>query len=72
MIEQFVNCKTTGVIYMAQCECPMIYVGKTIQSLRRRISQHLSTINRGLDTPISRHIRLVHGGDVECAKILGY
>lgn len=38
-----------------QCTCPKLYTGKTVQQLRRRISAHLSTINTGVDNPLSRH-----------------
>lgn len=57
-IRQFINCKTTKVTYAAQCTCPKLYVGKTIRQLRRRISQHISTINTGADTSLSRHMRV--------------
>lgn len=70
-IKDFINCKTSGVVYIAQCCCTLIYVGKTIQPLRRRICQHLSTINRGVDTPISRHVRFFHDGNVKALKFWG-
>lgn len=70
-IQQFINCRTTKVIYAAQCSCPKLYVGKTIQQLRRRISQHISTINTGADTPLSRHVRYFHNGEVDSLKFWG-
>lgn len=70
-IRDFINCQSQGVIYMAQCTCPKIYVGKTIQQLRRRISNHISTINTSKDTPLSRHIRHIHGGDIKTLNFWG-
>lgn len=53
------------------CPYPMIYVGKTIQQLRRKISKHLSSINTNADTPISRHIRQYHDGNAKTLKFWG-
>lgn len=54
-----------------KCTCLKIYVGKTIQQLRRRISNHISTINTAKDTPLSRHVRYIHGGDNRTLSFLG-
>lgn len=70
-IREFINCKSTGIIYAAQCTCPLLYVGKTTQQLRRRISQHVSTINTGRDTPLARHVRFFHDGDSKVLKFWG-
>lgn len=70
-IREFINCQSTGVVYMAQCTGPQIYVGKTIQQLRRRISNHISTITTAKDTPLSRHVRHVHAGDLKVLKFWG-
>lgn len=56
---------------MAQCTCPKSYVGKTIQQLRRRISNHISTINATKDTPLSRHVRYIDGGDTRTLSFWG-
>lgn len=32
-LKQFINCKTRGIIYIASCNCPKLYVGKIIFSL---------------------------------------
>lgn len=53
VIKDFISCKTPEVVYAAQCPCDTIYVGKTIKRLRRRICQHISSINRCVDTPLS-------------------
>lgn len=56
---------------MAQCTCLKIYVGKIIQQLCRRISNHISTINTAKDTPLSRHVRYIHGGDSKALSFWG-
>lgn len=35
-IREFINCRTTGMVYAAKCGCEKIYVGKNIQPLKRR------------------------------------
>lgn len=53
------------------CPCQLIYIGKTIQQFRRKISKHLSKINTHADIPISRHIQQYHGGDTKTLKSWG-
>ncbi|KAM4038417.1 uncharacterized protein ACNLHF_016739 [Anomaloglossus baeobatrachus] len=64
LIRDFANCGTEGVIYVAICTCPLNYIGKTKRELRKRIGEHLGDIRNERDTSISRHIRQVHGGDL--------
>lgn len=70
-IREYINCQSTGIILMAQCNCPQIYVGKTIQQLSRRISNHTRTINTAKDTPLCRHVRHIHGGDDKVLSFWG-
>lgn len=70
-IREFINCRTMGVVYVAQCSCSLLYVGKTTQQLRRRICQHVSTINTGRDTPLARHVRFFHDGNSNDLKFWG-
>lgn len=56
----FANCKTPGVVYLARCDCPLFYVGKTTRELRRRILEHIGDIQHSRDTPITQHMRSVH------------
>lgn len=70
-IKQCFNCKTSGIIYGALCSCPKIYVGKTLQEFRQRISKHLSAIRTGADTPLARHIREIHHGDLSTLTFWG-
>lgn len=41
-IRQFINFQT-GVIYLARCTTPKLYVGKTTQKQKQRILKHLLT-----------------------------
>lgn len=45
-LRQFFNCKSKGIVYVATCTCLKLYIGKTIQEFRRRISKHISSIHR--------------------------
>ncbi|KAM4701880.1 LOW QUALITY PROTEIN: peripheral-type benzodiazepine receptor-associated protein 1 [Discoglossus pictus] len=64
-INPFYNCLSTHVVYIIVCKCKKIYVGKTIRQIRRRILEHVYSIINKLDTPISRHIRFYHQGDIK-------
>lgn len=70
-IRQFFNCRLKGIVYVATCTCPKLYVGKTLQEFRRRISKHISAINCGEETPIARHLREYHNNDVKALKFWG-
>lgn len=56
----FHNCRSSGIVYMASCSCPLIYVGKTIREFRRRILEHIGDIEHARDTPVALHMRRVH------------
>lgn len=56
----FANCKTSGVVYVAICPCPCIYVGKTIRELRRRILEHIGDIHHKRDTSLAKHMTTIH------------
>lgn len=68
---QFINCRSMGIVYVATCTCPKLYVGKTIQEFRQRISKYISSIQRGEETPIARHIRDYHQANVIVLKFWG-
>lgn len=70
-IKQFFNCKTSGIVYGASCTCEKIYIGKTTQEFRRRISKHLSAIRTGAETPLAKHIREYHKGDLNTLSFWG-
>lgn len=70
-IKPFFNCKTTGIIYGASCSCPKMYIGKTLQEFRCRVSKHLRTIRTVADTPLAKHIRETHRGDLSTLTFWG-
>uniref|UniRef100_A0A1B8XZB9 Helix-turn-helix domain-containing protein n=1 Tax=Xenopus tropicalis TaxID=8364 RepID=A0A1B8XZB9_XENTR len=70
-IRQFINCRTAGVIYVGMCSCPMLYVGKTFRELRKRVLEHIGTINNKKETPLARHIRDFHHSDVTAISFFG-
>lgn len=61
----FLNCKSTFIIYMAECTCGKEYVGKTIPPFRRHVGEHLGDVCHNRDTPLARHIWLCQNGEVK-------
>lgn len=58
-IKQLITCKSTHVVYILICPCPLLYVGKTIRALRTRILEHLSAIRRcDATSSVSQHFQL--------------
>lgn len=57
IINDFINCRSTGVICLATCTCQLDYVRKTRRELRRRIGEHLGNIHREVDTPFLAILR---------------
>ncbi|XP_040275624.1 uncharacterized protein LOC120990787 [Bufo bufo] len=70
-IKDFINCLTTGVVDLAQCTCPLDYVGKTKREFRRRIRDHVNDILNEKDTSVARHVLQYHGGNTNCLKFMG-
>lgn len=70
-IKHFINCWTMRVIYRAQCNCGLSYIGKTTQEFRRRVGEHLGEILNQRDTPIARHTWSHHNGDTQQIKFMG-
>ncbi|XP_056407822.1 uncharacterized protein LOC130303807 [Hyla sarda] len=56
----YANCKTSKVIYLATCPCPLCYVGKTMREVRRRILEHMSDIRHKREKPLSLHMLRHH------------
>ena len=51
-----VCCRSKNLIYCIICqECGIQYVGQTKLELRSRLSNHLSSIRYGYETPVARH-----------------
>ena len=58
---QNVNCESSNLIYALRCNlCCIIYVGQTMNTVKERFSNHLSTIKNGYDTTVARHFNLAH------------
>jgi hypothetical protein len=56
LISQHITCKSSNLIYIISCRrCNKRYVGETGNSLKQRISQHVSSIKLKYDNPISLH-----------------
>lgn len=69
-IKQFINCNTSRVLYMLECPCRKLYVGKTKHSLKIRIGEHLSSIRLPDDeTLISEHFTKHHNGQTKGLKV---
>ncbi|OCU01874.1 hypothetical protein XELAEV_18007653mg [Xenopus laevis] len=71
MIKDFINCKTTGVIYVMNCICGMRYVGKTKREWRRRILEHVGDVVLKRNTSVANHINECHDGDTAVMKFTG-
>ncbi|KAM4035090.1 uncharacterized protein ACNLHF_021773 [Anomaloglossus baeobatrachus] len=75
----YFNCRTKNLIYGLICSCPKIYVGQTGQELRRRIQQHISTINTAKTdlekgrtlSSVAAHLLQHHNGRTSGIRILG-
>ncbi|OCT74326.1 hypothetical protein XELAEV_18033291mg [Xenopus laevis] len=71
-IDSFINCQTTAVIYVIECGCPLWYVGKTLRSIRKRVLEHISDINREVQkSSVASHFKNVHGGNTKNLKTFG-
>lgn len=50
------TCETTNIIYLISCKkCTQQYIGETQNTLRERLTGHLSDIRRHTDKPLSLH-----------------
>lgn len=53
----YVNCKTSGIVYMFICPCGAFYIGKTKREFARRIQDHMYAVSIGdLYSPIGKHV----------------
>ena len=53
-------CKSTNVVYGIQCDkcAKIVYVGETGTTIYERFQNHVSSIKRGIDHPVSDHFNL--------------
>ncbi|OCT98066.1 hypothetical protein XELAEV_18010294mg [Xenopus laevis] len=69
-IKHFINCKTTGIIYVMECICGKRYVGKTKREFKRRIMEHVGDVRNKRNTSIANHINEHHFGDCSIMKFI--
>lgn len=63
-IKQFITCSTEFVIYVLRCPCGLLYVGRTIRTLRKRIGEHRRFIQKGCNEhSVPRHFLHFHKKD---------
>ncbi|XP_029474481.1 uncharacterized protein LOC115100255 [Rhinatrema bivittatum] len=57
-LKHFTTCQTSSVVYVVQCPCGLLYVGKTSRMVRLRILEHCSRIRNVVETaPLVKHWR---------------
>lgn len=54
---EFFNCSSDFVIYGIRCLCDLLYIGRTIQTLRKRFGEHRRSIKENLNLTIPRHFK---------------
>ena len=60
-INESLSCKSKNLIYLISCKkCQLQYVGETQNTLRERLTGHLSDIRRKTDKPISLHFNSIN------------
>ena len=73
-ITGMLNCNSKNIVYLIECKrCNEQYVGETSNTLRARITQHISNINRYCNTSVAEHFnQLGHDGimDMQITPVL--
>ncbi|OCT96309.1 hypothetical protein XELAEV_18013984mg [Xenopus laevis] len=59
-LKHFMNCRTSGVIYLMNCECGKRYVGKTKREFRRRILEHVGDVKHRTNTSMLKFTAVDH------------
>ncbi|OCT60438.1 hypothetical protein XELAEV_18046462mg [Xenopus laevis] len=60
-IHFYPNCGTSNIVYLITCNCGLQYVGKTIRSFRKRLSEHLNCVSlNDLNSAIAKHLMECH------------
>uniref|UniRef100_A0A803KCG6 Reverse transcriptase domain-containing protein n=1 Tax=Xenopus tropicalis TaxID=8364 RepID=A0A803KCG6_XENTR len=78
-VNDYINCKTSNVIYCIECPCDRKYVGMTTQRLNKRIQKHVSTINMAKEdrqknkilSTVASHFLTYHNGNPEKLQFWG-
>lgn len=71
-IQQFNYCARMRVLYILECPCKKMYVGKTKCQLRIRFDEHVKSFGQGEDTPVALHFAAFHGGQPYWFEGQGY
>lgn len=71
-INSFINCSTFKILYILECPCHKLYVGKTKRQLRIRFAEHLKSIRLKEKTPIAQHFLDFHQGNTSGLKVKGF
>lgn len=70
-LQHFANCKTSGVIYLFQCQCLSFYVGKTKLEFWKRAGRHIKSITKANpELPLGRHVRDFQAGKIPTFSFL--
>ncbi|XP_072010737.1 uncharacterized protein [Engystomops pustulosus] len=78
-LPNYINCKSKNIIYALICPCQKVYVGQTTQELRKRVQQHISSINNAHVhfsqgkhlSSVAAHFRSQHGGKCRGLQVVG-
>lgn len=54
------NCSSEFVIYCLSCPCSLLYIGRTIYTLRKRFGEHKRSIEECKELMIPRHFTEFH------------
>lgn len=71
-INSFINCSTSRVLYISECPCHKLYVGKTKHQLRVRFAEHLKTIQPKEETQVAQYFLEVHQGNTSGLRVKGF
>lgn len=59
--KHYINCRTSGIVYLLTCDCGSFCVGKTKLEFWRCIYRHVASIQkRDPSLPLGRHSALMH------------
>ena len=67
-----INCKSSNLVYGIRCKVcdKMVYVGETGTTIYEQWQNHLSTVRRRTDNPVSRHFNATNH-DIEAMEVIG-
>ncbi|OCT56601.1 hypothetical protein XELAEV_18004634mg [Xenopus laevis] len=69
-LKNYMNCKSTYIVYIMQCICGKHYVGKTLREFRRRIQEHVGDVKHKRNTSVAVHINEYHNGNTSAMKFM--